>query len=432
MKPAPLVTVVIPTWNWSRALRCAITTVLRQTFVDFELLVVGDCCTDDSAAVVAAFNDERVRWHNLPLNVGNQAGPNNVALQQARGEYVAYLGHDDLWLPDHLQTLVHAAVESRADLAVAGILMLGPPASGLRAIAGFLGDDTSSCEPAAVPPSAFLHRIEVGRAIGGWRMPGDCELPPDMDFLKRCWEHRRRVAGNRRITVIKFNACWRPNCYLTLDASEQEEWLARIETEKDFLDHELHETLACFTSAKLMSFGTLGSSAETPKGWFATQMRRVRGLSGKPCGVELVPGGVRYTAEHPGLLQKDGITRKFRPGQRRFAGPDLRPGRCANSLMSPKPTGMCASGSQDHFCLINLKSECRSMVLRCRCCDSAPSRVSRSWVCCRNHHRVPPGVGSILASPGPSGRVISIHSVLINDISGLCSHGLSFSRTPMP
>src|SRR5918911_4537877 len=112
----PRVTVIIPTYNWSSVLPYSIGSVLRQTFSDFEVLVVGDGCTDDSESVVKAVNDKRVRWINLPVNTGHQSGPNNEGLRQARGEIIAYLGHDDLWLPHHLSCLV-AAIAAGADLA---------------------------------------------------------------------------------------------------------------------------------------------------------------------------------------------------------------------------------------------------------------------------------------------------------------------------
>ena len=106
----PLVTAVIPTYNWSSVLRCSIASALEQTLTDLELLVVGDACTDDTEEVVAGYaaTDERVRWINLPRHVGTQAGPNNEALRQARGRFIAHLGHDDLWLPHHLEVLVDA------------------------------------------------------------------------------------------------------------------------------------------------------------------------------------------------------------------------------------------------------------------------------------------------------------------------------------
>src|SRR3954468_6377757 len=106
MPPQPTVSVIISTYNWSSVLRYAITSVLAQTFSDFELIVVGDCCTDDSEAVVRSFDDQRVGWHNLAQNCGSQFGPNNHGLSLARGPYIAYLGHDDLWHQDHLARLV--------------------------------------------------------------------------------------------------------------------------------------------------------------------------------------------------------------------------------------------------------------------------------------------------------------------------------------
>ena len=85
----PAVTVIIPTFNWCSVLPFSIGSVLRQTFTDFELLVVGDACTDDSEAVVSAVGDTRVRWINLTTHVGHQSGPNNAALRGARGRLVA-------------------------------------------------------------------------------------------------------------------------------------------------------------------------------------------------------------------------------------------------------------------------------------------------------------------------------------------------------
>ena len=63
--PSPRVTVIIATYNWSTVLPYAINSVLDQTMTDFELLVVGDGCTDDSEQVVTAIKDPRVRWINL-------------------------------------------------------------------------------------------------------------------------------------------------------------------------------------------------------------------------------------------------------------------------------------------------------------------------------------------------------------------------------
>jgi len=72
----PRVTVIMATYNWSTVLPYSIGSVLDQTFTDWELLVVGDGCTDDSGRVVAAVGDARVRWIDLRPGTHHQYGPN--------------------------------------------------------------------------------------------------------------------------------------------------------------------------------------------------------------------------------------------------------------------------------------------------------------------------------------------------------------------
>src|SRR5205809_478790 len=150
----PSVTVIIATYNWSSVLPYSIGSVLRQTFTDFELLVVGDGCTDDSEQVVASIDDARVRWINLPENTRHQSGPNNEGLRQARGELIAYLGHDDLWLPHHLK-LAAQALDGEADMTYAITEMIAPR------------DEPPTFEPSEmehytpglwIPPTSVVHR----------------------------------------------------------------------------------------------------------------------------------------------------------------------------------------------------------------------------------------------------------------------------------
>jgi glycosyltransferase involved in cell wall biosynthesis len=150
----PRVTVIIATYNWGTVLPYAIGSVLRQTFSDFELLVIGDGCTDESGETVARFDDPRVRWLNLSANTGHQCGPNNEGLRQARGDVIAYLGHDDLWLPHHLE-LQMTAIDTGADLACGITAMISP--TGARTYAP--KDDPSRRSVAwDLPPSGLVHR----------------------------------------------------------------------------------------------------------------------------------------------------------------------------------------------------------------------------------------------------------------------------------
>jgi len=96
----PTVSVVIPTYNRAEFLAQAIDSVLSQTCQDFEVIVVDDGSTDDTAQVVSAYGD-RVRYVPIPHS-GLPAVARNAGLQVARGEYIAFLDSDDQWLPDKL------------------------------------------------------------------------------------------------------------------------------------------------------------------------------------------------------------------------------------------------------------------------------------------------------------------------------------------
>ena len=82
----PQVSIVVATYNLSGSLRWTIESALRQTMTDWEMLVVGDACTDDTADVVASFGDDRISFLNLHVNCGDQAGPNNVGVHRTHGQ----------------------------------------------------------------------------------------------------------------------------------------------------------------------------------------------------------------------------------------------------------------------------------------------------------------------------------------------------------
>lgn len=102
---SPQVSVVIPTHNRAHLLRRAIASVLRQTFTDFEVLVVDDASTDGTGTVVANFRDRRIRL--LPLSTrGGPSRARNDGMQAARGDLIALLDSDDEWLPSKLERQV--------------------------------------------------------------------------------------------------------------------------------------------------------------------------------------------------------------------------------------------------------------------------------------------------------------------------------------
>ncbi len=97
----PMVSVVIPTRNRSAMLNRAIRSVLAQTYGDFEIIVVADNSTDDTAAMIDGIKDPRVRFFQHESRKGASAA-RNTGMKNARGKYIAFLDDDDEWTPDKL------------------------------------------------------------------------------------------------------------------------------------------------------------------------------------------------------------------------------------------------------------------------------------------------------------------------------------------
>lgn len=247
----PRVTIIIATWNWSEVLPFSIGSALLQTFADFELLVVGDGCTDDSERVVAGIGDPRVRWINLPENSGHQSAPNSEGLRQARGEIVAYLGHDDLWLPHHLDCLV-GAIDEGADLAY-GIVRIVTPDSADDGCFIWPNYDPGDC----LPPTSVVHRRALAAAAGGWPDYRALTCDPETELWRRFHQAGARIRFVPRLTAVKLPAANRRNVYRERPCHEQAAWLERIRSTDVEAEELASNLVATHARAKPKPYGAL-------------------------------------------------------------------------------------------------------------------------------------------------------------------------------
>ena len=97
----PAVSVITNSYNGSSWIAGAMQSALDQTFADFEYLVVDDNSTDTTEQVVKSFVDPRILFYRLPSRL-SVTGARSAAIARARGEWIAFLDQDDLWLPDKL------------------------------------------------------------------------------------------------------------------------------------------------------------------------------------------------------------------------------------------------------------------------------------------------------------------------------------------
>lgn len=103
---SPTVSVIVPTYNRAGTLARAIRSVLQQTHADFEVIVVDDGSTDETAEVVAGFSDARVRY--LYQDNRGAAAARNAGIRAARAALIAFQDSDDEWLADKLDAQLEA------------------------------------------------------------------------------------------------------------------------------------------------------------------------------------------------------------------------------------------------------------------------------------------------------------------------------------
>jgi glycosyltransferase involved in cell wall biosynthesis len=166
------VSVVVPTRNRAVLAAEAIRSALAQRDVALEVLVVDDASDPETATALDALatEDSRVRILHLPLRRG-VARARNTAIEQARGEHVAFLDDDDLWAPDHVRTHLEVAEREGADMTYGTRLVVDAQRRPLRAMLAELPDEMPELlryGNTVGTPSCVVVRTALLRESGGF------------------------------------------------------------------------------------------------------------------------------------------------------------------------------------------------------------------------------------------------------------------------
>lgn len=120
-----LVSVIIPSYNSSSVILETINSALNQTYKNFEIIVVDDGSLDDTEKIVKNIKDDRIQYHRQN-HKGCPAAARNTGIRRAKGEYIAFLDSDDIWLPDKMSKQLSILKDRKDILAVASNLFRFP------------------------------------------------------------------------------------------------------------------------------------------------------------------------------------------------------------------------------------------------------------------------------------------------------------------
>ena len=274
-----MVSVVIATFNRSNILRFAIDSVRRQTWTDWELIVVGDECTDDTEAVVTAYGDSRIRFRNLSPRCGDQSGPNNAGCAETRGDVIAFLNHDDFWTPDHLAGAMRALDDNPSLDLVYGLNIAVHPDGTYRV----RGPSPSGCYEghAGVSASGWVFRRSLLDLAGPWRPARESFDMPSQEWLRRAHRAGARTQLLPHLSAVSLPSGVRPRSYADRADAEHVWWATRMAETPDW-----QAALLCDVVRKmdLTSYQSPNSLAVVPFLWRACKnaARRVLHAVGVP------------------------------------------------------------------------------------------------------------------------------------------------------
>jgi len=197
----PLITITIPTYDRGKLLvERTLPSIFAQTYQNFEVIIVGDCCVDDTPDILNGVEDPRVSFINLPKRTKYPADPTlrwfvsgvdplNYSLDIAKGKWIACFDDDDIMAPHFLESLLEFALAGDYEF-VAGLYE--EERDGVRSVRGQQEDS----QPEFGGHSTWLYRSYLKffkYNINSWRKSYNC--PQDIDLQLRMMHAGVRMKG---------------------------------------------------------------------------------------------------------------------------------------------------------------------------------------------------------------------------------------------
>ena len=132
---AELISIITPVYNSEKYIAETIESVLLQTYSDWEMIIVDDCSTDRSKEIIKGFAEKetRIRFIEFEENEGTGKA-RDIALQKAKGRFVAFLDSDDIWLPDKLEKQIRFMTQNNYSISFTSYKMVDEDGNDLKRI----------------------------------------------------------------------------------------------------------------------------------------------------------------------------------------------------------------------------------------------------------------------------------------------------------
>lgn len=196
-KPQPKVSIVVPTYNRGNFIQEMIESVISQTYDNWELIIVDDGSTDNTAEIITPYISKNIHYHSLEHT--GRSFARNYGISKSTGEFIAYLDSDDVFLPTKIEKQVKWLIEHPDDAMVyASALLINDfgeyyPALYLAGCSGNIYKKVAMFLPVTITLPSVLIRKEIQDKVGGFDEELDRFEDTDM------W---RRVSRDYKISAL--------------------------------------------------------------------------------------------------------------------------------------------------------------------------------------------------------------------------------------
>jgi glycosyltransferase involved in cell wall biosynthesis len=207
----PLVTIVIPTYNRLRLVQQAIASVVAQTYTNWELIIADDGSDDRTSEMIFAMNDSRIKVIEL-VHSGNIAALRNMAVSKGKGEWLAFLDSDDIWMPRKLEIQLFSLLKEKKRWGYGGYELMNnemqviPAKAGkYRPISGWIIEDVLSTE-ASVNIGTLMVERTLFEEAGGFNMSSELLYREDYELVIRLSLQSEALAVSELLMRVREHA----------------------------------------------------------------------------------------------------------------------------------------------------------------------------------------------------------------------------------
>ena len=124
MSDFPLISIITPAYNAGKYISETIDSVINQTYKNWELILVDDCSVDNTSEIIKEYRqkDSRIKYFKLDKNSGVAGIPRNFGIEKAKGNFIAFIDADDIWLPEKLEKQMQFMQQTNADLVYTNVI----------------------------------------------------------------------------------------------------------------------------------------------------------------------------------------------------------------------------------------------------------------------------------------------------------------------